>query len=113
MPSKFYRPSAEAPIPEITPHGDARRVDHLNLLQRLITGGMCVSAHYLARQYGIQFKPETLRAWARDPHTGSYYDHRRTYAALVRLHQAEAQPAPIVPVRRHMRRFVRSSSKVA
>jgi hypothetical protein len=113
MPSKFYRPRGETPIPEISPDEATQRVDRLNTLQTMITNGMCASAHYLARQYGIQFKPETLKSWARDPHAGPYYDHRRTYAVLVRLAEVEHQPISVQPVRRHMRRFVRSSALVA
>jgi hypothetical protein len=113
MPSKFYRPPTEAPIQEITLDEATRRVDVLNLIQTMITNGMCASALYLAQEHQAQFKLETLRAWARDPHQGAYYDHRRTYAVLVRLAQPESQPTPVIPARRHMRRFVRSSAKVA
>jgi hypothetical protein len=110
MPSKFYRPPTEVPIQEIDTAESVRRVNLLNIIQTMITNGMCVSAATLARDHQVQFKPETLRAWTRDPHQGPYYDHRKVYAWVVRQDEPKTLT---LSTRRHMRRFVRSSSKVA
>jgi hypothetical protein len=108
LPSKFYRPS------------EATQVKLLNLIQHLINNGMCASALYLAREHKVQFKPETLRSWARDTRPDLFNRRRRIYATLARQMAVPAQPvalepAPPVPLstRRHSRRFVRSPAKVA